>query len=245
MYTAAGRRRPGPPRRGQRRAPHPLLRRLLGLGLPRGRRRQRPAGLRARSPAPASAPPRPDVSERGSYRPRKLDTDAEPRRWPRERLGRLRGLGPPPALRAGRAQLPLPLLPHLPRPRRAARACSIPSRSTRPAAAPRPASAAPTTWATRPGRWPSAPATRSRPRPARRPAGPVRLLTGLRYLGHCFNPVSFYYCFDAAGRRVEAVVAEVENIPWGERHAYVLARGENAGTGAEPTSSTRRCTSRP
>jgi DUF1365 family protein len=62
-----------------------------------------------------------------------------------------------------------------------------------------------------------------------RPAGPVRLLTGLRYLGHSFNPVSFYYCFDAAGERVEAVVAEVENIPWGERQAYVLARGEREG----------------
>ncbi len=33
-----------------------------------------------------------------------------------------------------------------------------------------------------------------------RPAGPVRLLAGLRYLGHSFNPVSFYYCFDSAGR---------------------------------------------
>ena len=63
-----------------------------------------------------------------------------------------------------------------------------------------------------------------------RPAGPVRLLTGLRYLGHSFNPVSFYYCFDAAGARVEAVVAEVENIPWGERQTYVLARGEREGT---------------
>ncbi len=62
-----------------------------------------------------------------------------------------------------------------------------------------------------------------------RPAGPVRLLTGLRYLGHCFNPVSFYYCFDA-GERVEAVVAEVENIPWGERHPYVLARGARQGS---------------
>jgi DUF1365 family protein len=62
-----------------------------------------------------------------------------------------------------------------------------------------------------------------------RPAGPVRLLTGLRYLGHSFNPVSFYYCFDAAGERVEAVVADVENIPWGERHAYVLARGGTRG----------------
>ena len=62
-----------------------------------------------------------------------------------------------------------------------------------------------------------------------RPAGPVRLLAGLRYLGHSFNPVSFYYCFDSAGERVQAVVADVENIPWGERHAYVLARGEREG----------------
>ena len=62
-----------------------------------------------------------------------------------------------------------------------------------------------------------------------RPAGPVRLLAGLRYLGHSFNPVSFYYCFDSAAARVEAVVADVENIPWGERHAYVLARGDREG----------------
>jgi uncharacterized protein len=62
-----------------------------------------------------------------------------------------------------------------------------------------------------------------------RPAGPVRLLAGLRYLGHSFNPVSFYYCFDSAGKRVEAVVADVENIPWGEHRAYVLARGESEG----------------
>ncbi len=65
---------------------------------------------------------------------------------------------------------------------------------------------------------------------APRPAGPIRLLTGLRYLGHSFNPVSFYYCFDPTGRRVEGVVAEVENIPWGERHAYVLDRGGRTGT---------------
>jgi DUF1365 family protein len=62
-----------------------------------------------------------------------------------------------------------------------------------------------------------------------RPSGPVRLLAGLRYLGHSFNPVSFYYCFGHRGERVEAVVADVENIPWGERHAYVLGRGESEG----------------
>jgi DUF1365 family protein len=56
----------------------------------------------------------------------------------------------------------------------------------------------------------------------RRPEGPIRLLTQLRSFGHCFNPVSFYYCLDAAGERVDAVVAEVTNTPWGERHAYVI-----------------------
>ena len=49
----------------------------------------------------------------------------------------------------------------------------------------------------------------------------IRLLTQLRTLGHCFNPVSFYYCFDG-DEHLRAVVAEVTNTPWGERHAYVL-----------------------
>lgn len=54
-----------------------------------------------------------------------------------------------------------------------------------------------------------------------RPDGPVRLLTTLRTFGVCFNPISLYYCFDA-DERLQAVVAEVTNTPWGERHAYVL-----------------------
>ena len=54
------------------------------------------------------------------------------------------------------------------------------------------------------------------------PQGPIRLLTHPRYFGFCFNPVSFYYCFDAADRVLETVVAEVHNTPWGERHCYVL-----------------------
>jgi len=57
-----------------------------------------------------------------------------------------------------------------------------------------------------------------------RPQGPIRLLAQLRSFGHCFNPVSFYYCFDEAGERVQSVVAEVTNTPWGERHAYVIER---------------------
>jgi DUF1365 family protein len=60
-------------------------------------------------------------------------------------------------------------------------------------------------------------------RTGRVPAGPIRLLTHLRTFGHCFNPVSFYYCFTPQ-ERLEAVVAEVTSTPWGERHAYVLER---------------------
>lgn len=55
-----------------------------------------------------------------------------------------------------------------------------------------------------------------------RPAGPIRLLTHLSYFGYCFNPVSFYYCFDAHDRAVETIIAEVNNTPWGERHCYIL-----------------------
>jgi len=56
----------------------------------------------------------------------------------------------------------------------------------------------------------------------RRPLGPVRLLTHLRYWGFIFNPVSFYYCFSRDGEVLEAVVAEIHNTPWGEIHSYVL-----------------------
>lgn len=57
-----------------------------------------------------------------------------------------------------------------------------------------------------------------------RPPGSIGLLTHLRYFGYCFNPVSVYYCFDAAGR-IRDVVLEVNNTPWGETHCYVLPRG--------------------
>ena len=56
-----------------------------------------------------------------------------------------------------------------------------------------------------------------------RPVGPIRLLTHLRYFGHGFNPVSFYYCFDADGTHIDCMVAEVNNTPWGEQHCYVLS----------------------
>ena len=63
----------------------------------------------------------------------------------------------------------------------------------------------------------------------RRPTGPIRLLTNLSYFGYCFNPVSFYYCFDDDDQAVETIVAEVNNTPWGERHCYVLTESMNQG----------------
>lgn len=58
-----------------------------------------------------------------------------------------------------------------------------------------------------------------------RPVGPIRMLAQLRNFGFCFNPVSFYYCYDSGDAHVEAIVAEITNTPWNERHAYVL-RGD-------------------
>jgi DUF1365 family protein len=59
-------------------------------------------------------------------------------------------------------------------------------------------------------------------RTGNRPQGPIRLLTHMRYFGFIFNPVSFYYCFDASDQALQYIVAEITNTPWGERHHYVL-----------------------
>ena len=61
----------------------------------------------------------------------------------------------------------------------------------------------------------------------RHPEGPIRMLTHLRYWGHCFNPASFYYCYDKTGSRVETIIVEIHNTPWGEVHCYVLGREDN------------------
>ena len=60
-----------------------------------------------------------------------------------------------------------------------------------------------------------------------RPAGPIRMLTHLRYFGHCFNPVTIYYLYDSSDVRLETIVAEITNTPWGERHLYVLDDARN------------------
>ncbi len=60
-------------------------------------------------------------------------------------------------------------------------------------------------------------------------SGPVRVLTHLRTFGHCFNPVSFYFCMDEGGEHAEAVLAEVTNTPWGERQTYGFADRRTPG----------------
>lgn len=63
------------------------------------------------------------------------------------------------------------------------------------------------------------------------PAGPIFLLTHLRYLGYYFNPISLFFFFDPAGH-VPVVLAEVNNT-FGESRNYWLWEanrlpGENA-----------------
>lgn len=55
-----------------------------------------------------------------------------------------------------------------------------------------------------------------------RPLGRIGLLTHGRYWGVCFNPVSFYYCYDTEDR-LQAIVSHITNTPWKERFAYVHA----------------------
>lgn len=50
----------------------------------------------------------------------------------------------------------------------------------------------------------------------------VRALMHVRYLNVVFNPVVIYYCFDEADQPV-AILAEITNTPWNERHHYVFA----------------------
>jgi uncharacterized protein len=67
------------------------------------------------------------------------------------------------------------------------------------------------------------------------PDGPIFLLTHLRYLGYCFNPVSFFYCHDRTGA-LRLVLAEVNNT-FGGSHNYWLQPEPRE---ASATSSTSR-----
>jgi DUF1365 family protein len=64
-------------------------------------------------------------------------------------------------------------------------------------------------------------------------SGTIRLLTNISYLGFCFNPVSFYFCYETNQNqepKLRYIVSEVTNTPWGERHqdVFQIENNENA-----------------
>ncbi len=56
-----------------------------------------------------------------------------------------------------------------------------------------------------------------------RPTGRIQLLTQLRYFGVYFSPLNLYLVEDPCAAFPQHIVAEVNNIPWGEQQAYLLS----------------------
>ena len=48
--------------------------------------------------------------------------------------------------------------------------------------------------------------------------GKISMLTHLRYFGHCFNPVTFYYFWNKELTLPDIILAEI-NTPWDERYS--------------------------
>ena len=42
------------------------------------------------------------------------------------------------------------------------------------------------------------------------------------------NPVSFYFCFDKNKKKIDSIIAEINNTPWGEQHCYVFECAPNS-----------------
>ncbi|MFS0716787.1 DUF1365 domain-containing protein [Arthrobacter sp. 1P04PC] len=61
--------------------------------------------------------------------------------------------------------------------------------------------------------------------------GRITMLASARVFGHVFNPLSLFWCHDAAGE-LRCVVAEVHNT-YGERHCYLLET-DGAGRATVP-----------
>jgi DUF1365 family protein len=69
------------------------------------------------------------------------------------------------------------------------------------------------------------------------PGGRIVLLTLPRVAGYLFNPVSFYFCYDSAGRPA-AAIAEVTNT-FREMKPYFLGPGTLAGGAGQPSFESR------
>ena len=64
-------------------------------------------------------------------------------------------------------------------------------------------------------------------------ADEILLLAQPRVLGHVFNPVSFWLCYDNA-QDLRVVIAEVSNT-FGDRHSYLCHRADHAAINREDT----------
>ena len=53
-------------------------------------------------------------------------------------------------------------------------------------------------------------------------SGQIFLLANWRYFGLQNNPIACYFCRGNDTNKLDYIVAEVTNTPWGERHSYVL-----------------------
>lgn len=53
-------------------------------------------------------------------------------------------------------------------------------------------------------------------------SGQIFLLANWRYFGLQNNPIACYFCVGGDSQKLDYIVAEVTNTPWGERHSYVL-----------------------
>jgi DUF1365 family protein len=60
----------------------------------------------------------------------------------------------------------------------------------------------------------------------------VCMLTNLRTFGFIMNPVTFYYAFDSNDHLI-AIMPEITNTPWNEKHQYVLSSDESSQIGTQ------------
>ena len=56
--------------------------------------------------------------------------------------------------------------------------------------------------------------------------GDIFLLANISCWGHCFNPISFFFCF--RDQQLCYLMAEVHNTPWGERSIYLHKIGQQS-----------------
>ena len=200
--------------------PQPALR-PPGLHV-RGARRPGALGRGERAAAaPTTAAPTGATASTRTAWSRRCGCASASERCSHERKCAVRGLDPPPPPRAGGPRVPLPDLPQLPRPGRAARGARPRPALVGPPARRRPGSGGSDFMGDRRGAAPAGGARRrggaDGPAARRARCGCSRACAPS---GTCSTRSASTTASTAAGEQVEALAAEVTNTPWGERHVY-------------------------